>query len=874
MSLFGLDLYYNNTVPSVDQLLSVGVKFVIHKAFEYYASYSIDPAYNQRKAEYMSAGLKFGAYCFGNGLDGKVQANAFLKAVNPDGSFVLSLDLEAYMGRAQANDFCKRVYLSTGKWPLLYGGKDYLTGLGFANSDEAAQCPLWFAGTPRADGTPDLPSPWTKQVLWQRPPSAIFGLDTDYVDTDDAGLIALWSSLSGVYKPASVVPIRLDVPYTSQWKDEESATKYQYRDDCGIAALAMILDFYGLSHDDIGTMGSMTTLARSDVGLYPSQLIPLAETYKLTFFLNNWTPLDTIEASLRSGTPIIALVNLDPLKGLSLPRPIQDPTAQIHYWVITGYDGNFWYVNDPDFWGSREQDGKDFPIPASVMYDCLNQLATGGQILTPQPVSIPPVTVPPSGGSDVTRYVNTPPDASGNASHLIVHDLPQSGQASWAHNSDGSVAELADQTAVKVLAQTTGAFSQIASDNLLYPGKWLMSSYLSETLRSASPPSELTLYVDTIGSHLIVHDLPQSGQTTWSKRADGSVIQLDDQTGVKVLAAQTNGFYQIASDDPSGLAGKWLMAAFLSQTLRTPHVPVPVTPSGRKAYPATSILGEYYIPGGGSEWWAADAKTLQAQDVPLSVVVFGRQLWPSELTPSAMRPFLPNTIFVDRIIRKEPGVDWTRPDLRQYGRDCVAAYVKLPLDHAADYQYLFNELDGGTAQQNCDLWNGVMDGFEAVGMKACILNSPYFHPLLPGEPPGSGNDDPSFWTQDCVHQLCRRVRDEDHVLSVHHYLYPDKPGSAWDGGPMARVEQYTALLPADIQDVPWIITEHGTGYAPQFSDADLIAGRHAAETLFRNGIAYILGTGEWVDCNYGEWTESDLGRHRAAILADRLKSRW
>jgi lysozyme len=160
----------------------------------------------------VAAGMLWGAYHFGVGADGVVQAEYFLNSVNPDAQTLLVLDFEANpqgpsMDLEEARAFVTHVQSAIGCWPGLYGGH-YLKQLLGTNTDPTlANCWLWLS---QYGPTPVIPPNWSKWTMWQYTDGAAgpaphevpgIGLcDRDMFNGTEAELRAFWAS--SLFTPA------------------------------------------------------------------------------------------------------------------------------------------------------------------------------------------------------------------------------------------------------------------------------------------------------------------------------------------------------------------------------------------------------------------------------------------------------------------------------------------------------------------------------------------------------------------------------------------------------------------------------------------------------------------------------------------------
>lgn len=143
----------------------------------------------------------------------------------------------------------------------------------------------------------------------------------------------------------------LDVPYRSQWDDDAR----QSSADCGPACLAMVLGYYGVRAriDDLFAATGMPP------GRYISfdQLMRVGRGYGVEFAYSANNALDDLKGWIDAGKPALALVQY---RYWSRHRPpmTQDNIQGPHFVVVVGYDDQGQvFVNDPDYWMPRRQEG-------------------------------------------------------------------------------------------------------------------------------------------------------------------------------------------------------------------------------------------------------------------------------------------------------------------------------------------------------------------------------------------------------------------------------------------------------------------------------------------------------------------------------------
>lgn len=146
-----------------------GIIGVIHKATQ--GASFIDPTYDSRRPQALSAGLLWGAYHFGTGSDVQAQVDNFLDTVNPDSSTLLVLDFEpnpqgTTMSLAQAESFVDKVREATGRFPGLYSGQSFLKDTLRNNTDTILKnCFLWIARF--SSIRPEIPPAFPFFTMWQ-----------------------------------------------------------------------------------------------------------------------------------------------------------------------------------------------------------------------------------------------------------------------------------------------------------------------------------------------------------------------------------------------------------------------------------------------------------------------------------------------------------------------------------------------------------------------------------------------------------------------------------------------------------------------------------------------------------------------------------
>ncbi|MGH8510979.1 MAG: glycoside hydrolase family 25 protein [Gammaproteobacteria bacterium] len=162
-----IDISHHNGNVNLKKAAEAGILGVIQKATQ--GQRFVDPTFktNRKKAE--DAGLRFGAYHFGTGSDGLIQAEHFLDTVGDSSKTLLVLDLEADprgpdMSLEEARAFVTHVNAMTGRFPGLYSGHYIKEKLGTSFDPVLKLCWFWLA---QYGPTPVVPPNWKTWTMWQ-----------------------------------------------------------------------------------------------------------------------------------------------------------------------------------------------------------------------------------------------------------------------------------------------------------------------------------------------------------------------------------------------------------------------------------------------------------------------------------------------------------------------------------------------------------------------------------------------------------------------------------------------------------------------------------------------------------------------------------
>jgi uncharacterized protein YvpB len=143
----------------------------------------------------------------------------------------------------------------------------------------------------------------------------------------------------------------LDVPYRSQWDQDAKMS----RTDCGPACLAMVLGYYG-TQVSINTLLAATGAAPGQyVG--SGQLQRVARSYGVAFEYGANYTLNDLKHWIDEGKPAIALVRYRFWSQIEPRSSTQDTFTGPHFVVVVGYGDGSIYINDPNYWPPRREEG-------------------------------------------------------------------------------------------------------------------------------------------------------------------------------------------------------------------------------------------------------------------------------------------------------------------------------------------------------------------------------------------------------------------------------------------------------------------------------------------------------------------------------------
>ena len=198
--------HYDERTSEFSGMQRGGLEAIIHEAT--YPAFEYDAKYAYRQAEAMRAGLLWGAYHFGNGTDGRKQADHFVNFVGSQwasghnsaqpAGVLLVLDAEqnthypgGNMNVEQAVRFIERVHERTGIYPGLYSNENWLKkvfgdpSVSASSRETLRKCWLWIANYHKQ---PASLAVWDRWMLWQYTGDGVCGLPRHAYPTNFLGM--------------------------------------------------------------------------------------------------------------------------------------------------------------------------------------------------------------------------------------------------------------------------------------------------------------------------------------------------------------------------------------------------------------------------------------------------------------------------------------------------------------------------------------------------------------------------------------------------------------------------------------------------------------------------------------------------------------
>jgi lysozyme len=166
INLLVVDIYHLDRVTSFQQAAQSGIRGIIHKATT--GGTGKDQKYAARRQAATAAGLLWGAYHWGTGVNVAKQVKNFLDRAQPDAHTLVALDFEpsgsSTMSLAQARDFLTQIEQKLGRKAVLYSNGLIKSKLGNKVDAFFGAHRLWLA---HYNPQPVVQASWKKFWLWQ-----------------------------------------------------------------------------------------------------------------------------------------------------------------------------------------------------------------------------------------------------------------------------------------------------------------------------------------------------------------------------------------------------------------------------------------------------------------------------------------------------------------------------------------------------------------------------------------------------------------------------------------------------------------------------------------------------------------------------------
>ena len=135
----------------------------------------------------------------------------------------------------------------------------------------------------------------------------------------------------------------------------------------------MYFDWIG-QHYSINFLSSQTGLASNDSGLTCYQLSNMINHMGGKSAVKMYN-IQTLRDQLDKGLPTIVLITYGYIPGR------QSSYTGGHFVVVVGYDDNYFYVNDPDYYGIRRNEGKSFKVPSASLRYAIERSPVPNQVI-------------------------------------------------------------------------------------------------------------------------------------------------------------------------------------------------------------------------------------------------------------------------------------------------------------------------------------------------------------------------------------------------------------------------------------------------------------------------------------------------------------
>jgi hypothetical protein len=118
------------------------------------------------------------------------------------------------------------------------------------------------------------------------------------------------------------------------------------------------MDFCGLPPVPTDVLSAHTSLSRADIGLAAWQVAVLGRAYQLATQSQLYFTYKAIQAQIDAGKPAISLIGYG-----SIAARQNQPDHGGHFVIVRGYDSQYVYLNDPDWWGKERDKGNGLAVP-------------------------------------------------------------------------------------------------------------------------------------------------------------------------------------------------------------------------------------------------------------------------------------------------------------------------------------------------------------------------------------------------------------------------------------------------------------------------------------------------------------------------------